>query len=145
MPTINFNPFPKQHVAYEYLTDNKKSFIGFGGAAGPGKSYLGCAWILIQCFTYPKVRYALARRELKTLKATTVKTMFKVMGDWGVTEQYYRYDKQYGEIKFWNGSLMTLAQATSRPHSTSPNLWRARSCSSTTKYQTRTPIGTGEY
>jgi len=115
MPTINFSPFPKQHVAYEYLTDNKKSFIGFGGAAGPGKSYLGCAWILIQCFTYPKVRYALARRELKTLKATTVKTMFKVMGDWGVTEQYYRYDKQYGEIKFWNGSEIVLLDLADQP------------------------------
>jgi hypothetical protein len=115
MPKIVFEPFPKQHLAFQLLTDNKTSFVGFGGGAGPGKSYLGCAWQLIQCFSYPGVRYALARRELKTLKATTVKTLFKVLGDWGINDKYYRYDKQYGEIRFNNGSEIVLLDLANQP------------------------------
>jgi len=115
MPSIRFKPSIKQDLAWRKLTDHKTSFVGYGGAASGGKSWLGVNWLIIMCFTYPKVRYALARKELKTLKATTVKTLFKALEHWGITDKYYRYDKQYGEIRFNNGSEIVLLDLANQP------------------------------
>ena len=115
MPQIQFTPSLKQDLAWKHLTDHKTSFVGYGGAASGGKSWLGVNWIIITCMTYAGVRYAMARRELKTLKATTVKTLFKALGHHGITDKYYRYDKQYGEIKFFNGSEIVLLDMADQP------------------------------
>ena len=74
MPNIKFTPSLKQHIAWQYLTDNETTEIGYGGAAGGGKSYLMCYWLTIMCLQYPKTRYGFARKELKTLKRTTLMT-----------------------------------------------------------------------
>lgn len=115
MAAIKFKPSLKQHAAWQRLTDHKTSFVGYGGAASGGKSWLGVNWLIIMCFSYPGVRYAIARKELKTLKASTVKSLFKAFGHWGITEKYYNYDKQHGEIKFKNGSEITFLDLSYQP------------------------------
>ena len=68
MPKIDFTPSHKQHLAWQYLTDNVTTEIGYGGAAGGGKSYLLCYWLTIMALQYPKSRWGFGRKELKTIK-----------------------------------------------------------------------------
>jgi hypothetical protein len=43
----------KQTIALDYLEDNITEEVLFGGAAGPGKSLLGCYWQLKNRLKYP--------------------------------------------------------------------------------------------
>jgi hypothetical protein len=38
-----------QGQAIEYLFDKKLQKILFGGAAGGGKSWVGCSWLILLC------------------------------------------------------------------------------------------------
>ena len=68
----------RQSIAWELLNDNKTNTIVYGGAAGGGKSWLGCVWLWSWCIMYPGVRMAMARSEFGKLKKTTFKTLIKV-------------------------------------------------------------------
>jgi len=86
-----------------------------GGAAGGGKSYLGCAWCIISCLTYDNILMVIARKELKTLLATTWTTMMRIMEKWGLEEgRNYHYNRQRNIITFQNGSqIMGLSLSRS--------------------------------
>ena len=43
---------PKQEHAVFYLNDKTTTEIIYGGAAGGGKSALGCLWLIEMCQTY---------------------------------------------------------------------------------------------
>ena len=85
----------------------------FGGGAGGGKSYFGCAWIITMCQLYPGSRWVVGRRELKRLKQSVLVTLFDLLNQWGfVVEHHYRYNSTMGFINFVNDSeiiLMDLA------------------------------------
>ena len=78
MININFKPSVKQYKAWQYLTDKETLFIGYGGAAFSGKSYLLCYWLTTMCIAYPDTAWGLCRKELVNLKKTTLVTLFKV-------------------------------------------------------------------
>jgi phage terminase large subunit len=106
---INFQPTPKQHLAWEYLHDNTTSEILFGGSAGGGKSYFGAAWLLYSCLRYPGTRWLMGRATLKTLKETTLNSFFMVCSDWGVKKgESYKFNAQSNVIEFINGSTIIL-------------------------------------
>ena len=67
-----------QQLAIEYLFDKKTKEVLFGGAAGGGKSWVGCAWLLLLCMKYPSTRYLMGRSKLDALKKTTLNTFFEV-------------------------------------------------------------------
>ena len=46
---INLEFTPKQSKAIRHLFDNETSEVLFGGGAGGGKSYIGCAWVIYSC------------------------------------------------------------------------------------------------
>ena len=73
---INFRPSLKQDKAWEYLNDAETLFVGYGGGAFSGKTYLLCYWLTINSLAYPDTAWGLARKELTTLKKTTLVTMF---------------------------------------------------------------------
>ena len=50
---INFEFTKTQAQAISYLLDKNTTEVLFGGAAGGGKSWVGCAWLLLQCMKYP--------------------------------------------------------------------------------------------
>lgn len=98
---------PKQNRAVYYLKDNKTEEIIYGGAAGGGKSALGCLWLIEQCQTYPGSRWLMGRAKLKTLKETTLNTFFELASKLKISDQF-TFNAQQGIIYWNNGSEIIL-------------------------------------
>lgn len=97
----------KQENAVYYLKDNTTREILYGGAAGGGKSALGCMWLIEMCQTYPGSRWLMGRAKLKTLKETTLNTFFELATKFDISDQF-EYKEQRGLIKWNNGSEILL-------------------------------------
>jgi len=120
---INFSPSLKQDLIFDYFNDEITTEVLYGGAAAGGKSYGMCAFIILKCLEYPKIRIGLARNELTTLKKTTVVSLFEVINNWGLkTEEHYKYNSTTGEITFTNGSKIVLLELRYLP--SDPNYTR---------------------
>lgn len=98
---------PKQENAVYYLKDNITTELLYGGAAGGGKSALGCLWLIENCQTYKGSRWLMGRSKLKTLEETTLNTFFDLCSELGITDQY-RYNGQKHIIYWNNGSEIVL-------------------------------------
>lgn len=106
---VTFKPTNKQHQAFQLLQDNTTTEILYGGASGGGKSYLGCAWIIISALQYPGTRWLIGRSKLASLKQTTLKTFFQICNDWGFKEgTHFKYNAQSNFITFQNDSEIIL-------------------------------------
>lgn len=98
---------PKQENAVYYLKDETTKELIYGGAAGGGKSALGCLWLIESCQKYPGTRWLMGRAKLKTLKETTLNTFFELSSQLGISSQY-NYNSQ-SQIIYWNnGSEIIL-------------------------------------
>lgn len=100
----------KQTQALDYLEDAITTELLYGGAAGGGKSVLGCYWVLKMCYKYPGTRWVIGRAVMKTLKETTLVTFFKVAKMQGLKRGvHFRYlDNPKNHIEFPNGSFILL-------------------------------------
>ena len=105
----------KQTEAIEYLEDDITTELLYGGGAGSGKSILGTWWVLKSCIKYPGTRWVLGRSKLKTLKETTLKSLFEVMKMCHITKDYYNYNQTSGTIVFYNGSEILLKDLFAYP------------------------------
>jgi hypothetical protein len=106
----------KQGIALRALQDNSTNEILFGGGAGGGKSMLGSYWILKMCFKYPKTRWLIGRAVLKTLKETTLNSLWTVMDQQGIrADIHYRYNDMKSIITFVNGSEIMLKDLEAYP------------------------------
>jgi len=105
---LNIELSDKQTEAIRLLQDDHTTEILYGGGAGSGKSYLGCWWQLKRRINYPGTRGVIGRRKLKTLKETTLVSLWKVMKLVGVPKSYYKYNQQANTITFENGSEILL-------------------------------------
>lgn len=114
-PTTNVHYTSKQWEAINYLQDKTTNELCFGGGAGGGKSRLGCTWILKMALKYPGTRWLIGRSILKTLKETTIKTLFEVISDINIPISFYSYNQQANEIKFKNGSEIIFKDLFSYP------------------------------
>jgi hypothetical protein len=110
----------KQTKVLDYLEDDHTSELLAGGAAGFGKSLIGCYWLLKCCLRYPGSRWLLGRNELKRLKNTTLKTFLEVASMQGVKNRvHFRINLNTHVIEFNNGSeicLMDLSWMPSDPN-----------------------------
>jgi len=98
-----------QEQAIEYLFDDKTTEVLFGGAAGGGKSWVGCSWLALMCLKYPKTRYLMGRSKLHSLKTTTLNTFLEVCREWGlVANKHYTLNGASNIIKFYNGSEIMM-------------------------------------
>lgn len=98
----------KQSIAFKYLNDDITTEVLFGGSAGGGKSFFGCAWLIINAIKYPQTRWLMGRSKLKALKQTTLKTFFEICSMWALDESHFNYNQMEGEIRFYNGSSIIL-------------------------------------
>lgn len=99
---------PKQENAVYYLKDDVTEELLYGGAAGGGKSALGCLWLIECCQTYPGSRWLMGRSKLKTLKETTLKTFFEQISVLGIFSDFH-YNDNKGVITYKpNGSEILL-------------------------------------
>lgn len=112
---VVFKANPKQKQALVLLTDNVTTSLGYGGAAGGGKSFLGVYWIWMMADCYPKTRWFFGRNELKRLKQTTLETFFKMCGEYGIPMSAYNYNAQESVITLKNGSQIFLLDLAYQP------------------------------
>ncbi len=106
----------KQTKALEFLEDGITTEVYYGGAAGGGKSYFGCYWILKSALKYPGTRWLIGRSELKNLKKTTLNSFFEVCKEQGLkASEHFRYNEQSSIISIPNGSQIILADLFAYP------------------------------
>tara|TARA_B100000424_G_scaffold63506_1_gene46479 strand:+ start:15327 stop:16637 length:1311 start_codon:yes stop_codon:yes gene_type:complete len=98
-----------QEQAIEYLFDKETTEVLFGGAAGGGKSWVGCSWLILMCLKYPKTRFLMGRSKLDSLKKTTLNTFFEVCETWGIKAgKHYNFNAGSNIITFFNKSEIML-------------------------------------
>ena len=97
----------KQEHAVFYLNDNTTKEILYGGAAGGGKTALGCLWLIEMCQKYEGSRWLMGRAKLKSLKETTLNTFFEQATNLGITDQF-TFNAQRNVIYWNNGSEILL-------------------------------------
>jgi hypothetical protein len=113
-PTIT--PTIKQHQAWERLKDNITTEVCFGGAAGGGKSHLGCEWLQTSSFFYPGSQWFIGRNSLKDLRESTVISWHKVLKHHKIKAQsLFTYNGQDYYFKFHNGSIVWLLDCAYYP------------------------------
>lgn len=106
----------KQTKALDILEDESTTELYYGGAAGGGKSVLGCYWQIKRRLKYPGTRGFIGRSELKTLKKTTLNSFFEVCKIQGlIALKHYVLNEQSSIIKFTNGSEIILADLYAYP------------------------------
>ena len=109
------NLLPKQSLAWEAWESPNITELGYGGAAGGGKSRLGCYLAITIAEMYPGSRAAIGRKELKTLRLTTMATLFEVFNELGYSTKDYKYDAQQSIITFANGSQIYFLDTAYSP------------------------------
>ena len=94
--------------AWHYLHDQTKKEVFFGGSAGPGKTFLGCFWLVLACLKYRAIRTAIFRATAEDLRKSSLVTLFEVLEKSGLKDgQHYRYTEGKGFL-FYNGSTIEL-------------------------------------
>ena len=98
----NFKPLTRQSEALKFLSvDSDVETILYGGAAGGGKTMLGCMWQILRRLKYPGTRSLIGRAKLDTLKKTTMATFFQVAHEIGLKAgEDFIYNQQSHIIKF---------------------------------------------
>lgn len=115
METATINLLPKQTEAWEAWESENITELGYGGAAGGGKTRLGCYLLITACELYPRSRWAIGRKELKTLRLTTLSTLFEIFKELGYSDKEYKYDVQQGLISFPCGSQILILDTAYSP------------------------------
>ncbi len=113
---IDFAPSLKQDRLFKAFDDETTTQVLYGGAASGGKSYGLCALVVMKCLQCPGIRVLIGREELKNLKATTLKTLFKLLAEWNFEKDvHFSYNQVEGEIRFYNGSTILTKQLKYEP------------------------------
>lgn len=104
-------PTEKQKAALIYLTDHTTDYLGYGGAAGGGKTILGCYWLMQLGFYAPGTKYFIGRDSLKDTKAS-------VLYSWSELSKLLNFTAyKFNDIgiSFLNGSEIELLDLSFYP------------------------------
>jgi len=111
----DIKPLYKQHLAYQALQDKIIRFVVFGGGAGGGKTWLGCEWLLTNCYFYPQSKWFIGRNELTRLMASSYITFLKVCQHHKIPKNDWTLNGKYNYIQFNNGSRIDLLDVAPKP------------------------------
>jgi hypothetical protein len=113
---IDFKPSKKQHEAFTYLSDRGVNVVLYGGAAGGGKSYLGCAWVILSCLRYSGIRVLVGRKRLRDIVQSTKVTFNEVLRDFGLVNYvHYKWNNRDNTCTFENGSIVVFVELSDLP------------------------------
>ena len=112
---LEINPTEKQYLAWQALQDPSVAEIHFGGAAGGGKTWLGCESRLARAIAYPGYKSFIGRNELTRLMATAYVTFTKVCKHHNIGIDEWNLNGKYNYIEFKNGSRIDLLDLAHRP------------------------------
>jgi len=112
---LKIEPTEKQYLAWQALQDPNIAEIHFGGAAGGGKSWLGCESRLARAIAYPGYKSFIGRNELTRLMATAYITFQKVCKHHGISTDEWNLNGKYNYIEFKNGSRVDLLDLAHKP------------------------------
>ena len=91
------------------MQDKLTRFILYGGAAGGGKTWLSCEWLLILATTFNHTRYFIGRNELKKIRESWFMTFNKVLRHHKLEpDTIYKFNGQDNYLQFSNGSRIDL-------------------------------------
>ena len=102
----------KQIQAIDYLTDKVTDYVGYGGAAGGGKSAIGCYWLMTLGYYLPGAKFFIGRDSIKDTRASVLKTWSDIASKVGFTA--YKFN-DIG-IFFDNGTEIELLDLTFYPY-----------------------------
>ena len=102
---------PKQKKAIDYLTDNVTDYVGYGGAAGGAKTFLGCYWLMTLGYYLPGAKFFVGRDNIKDIRASVLKSWSEVGNKVGFND--YKFNDT--GIVFGNGSEIELLDLTYYP------------------------------
>ena len=106
----------KKPFCKDCQTSDIPRLILYGGAAGAGKSHLGCAWVVSTCLRFPGARMVIARKVLKILKGTTWVTLMRILKDFGLKEGvHFHCNNVESIITFWNDSKILCFGLEDKP------------------------------
>lgn len=105
-----------QQLGMQQFDDPQVVRLIWGGGAYGGKTTLLCLLCVIACKKYPGTRWGLARKELKSLKQTTLATLIsKVHRMLSITENDYKLNMLDSTLEYSNGSQILLLDLTAKP------------------------------
>ena len=100
---IDFRPQPRQHIAFQYLEQKDIDTVVYGGSLGSGKSWLGAAWLIINCLRYKGSRWFVGRSRLTVLRKSTILTINNLIHEWKL-DSLVTFNNQQFIYEFSNGS-----------------------------------------
>lgn len=112
---IQINPTPKQYEAWKALEDQTIAEIHYGGAAGGGKTWLGCESRLVRAYAYPGYKSYIGRNELTRLMASAYVSFTKVCSHHKIPQGDWKLNGKYNYIEFRNGSRIDLLDLAFKP------------------------------
>jgi phage terminase large subunit len=92
---IAIKPTKKQYDAWLAISDPATKTLFYGGAAGGGKSWFGCEWLIYQSYVFPESKWYVGRDELKKITESTLITFWKVIKHHGIPKTDWKYNGQY--------------------------------------------------
>lgn len=114
--TPNLKPTKPQYQAYCFLKDRTTREVFYGGAAGGGKTWLGCEWLLFMAITYPGTAYFIGRERLNDLRIYNQQSMNEVLAYHNINlSDYGQYDAKDSIYKFNNGSTIKYLELAYKP------------------------------
>lgn len=113
--SATINLLPKQTEAWDAYESKEITELGYGGAAGGGKTRLGWYLAIHIAESYPGSRGAVARKELKNLRLTTLTELFAIFNELGYRKDVdFKYNEKDSIIKFLSNGSEILLLDTSR-------------------------------
>ena len=102
----------KQIQAMRLLTDETTDYVGYGGAAGGGKTFLGCLWLLSLGLAVKGAKFFIGRDNIKDTRASVVKTFCEITRQIG----YNGFKLNDIGVVFDNGTEIELLDLTYYPY-----------------------------